>query len=254
MSRSQSETGLALASARGLVQANDTFQEFSLPATASAPDLSEIAVQLKAKDLPKSVRVVVSATHAPVWLVPAPPVRLSAQEMRGWVYEAMTERFGDLLASWELCWDYPPPGEEVLVCAIKKDFLSELRGAIESANKTLASVEPWVVAALRLSQRELQAQHYWIALAETSRLSLARISSAGQTVQALVNFPLASAQDLHAEISRAVEAQCLVSPQLAAKDILLIDLTETDTHAFAPKPGLHQPRFDRCALELMLSE
>jgi hypothetical protein len=254
VSRSQSETKLALASGRGVFRANGTFHEFSLPAWASGPDLSEIAVQLKAKDLPKSVRVVLSAVHAPVWLVSAPPVRLSTQEMQGWVYEAMTERFGDLVASWELCWDYPPPGEEVLVCAIKKDFLSELRGAIESANKTLASVEPWVVAALRLSQRELQAQNYWIALAETGRLSLARMSSAGQTVQALVNFPRASAQDLQAEMSRAIVAQCLVSPQLAAQEILLIDLTETDSHAFASKVGLHQPRFDRSALELLLTE
>lgn len=121
------------------------------------------------------VRVVLSHELARVWLLPAPPVRLSTDEMKGWVQGHLAQQFGDAAQGWRLVWQPTPPGQPVLAGAIEAGWFAALQQILSTHGLKPAAVEPWLATACARLPAALGREGAWLALAEPGRITLARV-------------------------------------------------------------------------------
>jgi len=120
-------------------------------------------------------RVVLSHELARVWLLPAPAVRLSAGEMKGWVHEHLKKQFGDAVEDWRSVWQPAPPGQPVLTGAIEAGWLAALQQTLSQHGLKPVAVEPWLAPACLRLPAALGRGAVWLALAEPGRITLARL-------------------------------------------------------------------------------
>jgi hypothetical protein len=254
VSRSRSELQVVIASDRLGARVNGAWREEAMALTGDTFDVSNLVALLKSAEAPALVRICLSPFHAPVWRVPAPPVRLTRNEMQGWVNEVLAQRFGELLQRWQLCWDYPPPEQDILVSAIEKSTIRALQQAVEGCGKRLVSIEPWLVSVMRASQREWSSKEYWLGVVEPGRVSLARISERGQPVMALLSQPLSNDNNSEQEIRQAIDRQTVIDPSLKTPHVWLLDLSSGQASYPRNAGDFHYPKWKTSALELMAQD
>lgn len=112
---------------------------------------------------------------AAMHLLPPPPVRLRAGEMRGWLEEQLTADFGAEVRSWRLAWQDVPPGRPVPVASLPADRYQALLDRLPATGVEARHVAPWFVSAWARHHRALGRRAAWLALAEPGRLVLARV-------------------------------------------------------------------------------
>lgn len=120
-------------------------------------------------------RVVLSHHFAPVYLLPAAPVRLSHGELQGWARERLMTQFGEPARNWHLAVHAEPPGDPFLVSTLLPERLSELQGTLAAAGVRAISLQPWLAVACNRHRVALGRGDGWLALAEPGRLTLARL-------------------------------------------------------------------------------
>lgn len=135
--------------------------------------LKAVADILDARRLQGRAEIILSHQLAPVWLLPAAPVRLSWKETEGWVRERLAEQFGDLAGQWRLAWEAPPPGDPILASGVEAAWLGKLVDILKAKSVKPVGVRPWLAAACNGHARKLGSGTAWLALAENGRLTLA---------------------------------------------------------------------------------
>lgn len=144
------------------------------PVAEGGDVLAALDELLRPLQLRGRVRVVLSHELARVWLLPSPPVRLNAAEMKGWVREHLARQFGEPVQGWRLAWQPAPPGQPVLTGAVEAGWFAAMRQILSEHGLKLAAVEPWLApACARL--RAAPGGRAWLALAEPGRITLARL-------------------------------------------------------------------------------
>lgn len=120
-------------------------------------------------------RVVLSHHFAPVYLLPATPVRLSHAELLGWARERLVSQFGESARNWQLVAQAEPPGDPFLVSTLPPERLSELDAVLATAGVRAIGLQPWLAVACNRYRASLGRGTAWLALAEPGRLTLARM-------------------------------------------------------------------------------
>lgn len=120
--------------------------------------------------------VVLSHHFARALLLPPPPVRLSAQEMDGWVAGRLVESYGPEAQAWRPVWQDVPPGRPLPVAVMEGGHYDTLARHLREAGLTLNRAEPWLAAAWNRHRRSLSGTG-WLALLEPGRLALARVEA-----------------------------------------------------------------------------
>ncbi len=133
--------------------------------------LAELLGSLKLKG---RARVVLSHEMARVWLLPAPPVRLKTDEMKGWISAYLARHFGIATDGWQLAWQPAPPGQPVFAGAIDVGWLAAMNQVLKDKGVKPVAVEPWLVTVSHRLRNKLGKGAAWLALAEPGRITLAR--------------------------------------------------------------------------------
>lgn len=120
-------------------------------------------------------RVVLSHHFAPVYLLPATPLRLSHAELQGWARERLVAQFGESARNWLLVTQAEPQGDPFLVSTLPPERLSELNAVLSAAGVRAISLQPWLAVACNRHRASLGRGTAWLALAEPGRLTLARM-------------------------------------------------------------------------------
>lgn len=166
---------VAIAPGHVAVAAGRRFRE----ATVAKPGWNEALKtlsELLAEERPGArARVVLSHHFAPVYLLPATPVRLSSEELGGWAREQMVVQYGEAARDWQLAIHAEPPGDPFLVSTLLSEQLSDVRETLDAAGIKAVSVHPWLAVVCNQHRASLGRGTAWLALAEPGRLMLARL-------------------------------------------------------------------------------
>ena len=219
MSRSPNKLRIAITPSCIGVQSNDIWHEIAVSShhPHHQPDLSELAQQLLSLKVKGDAEITLSARVAPTWLLPSPPVRLKQSEMEGWVTDEMTSRFGDLAESWQLSWDFPAPGESVLVAAVDLVWLGQLLDALNLAGATARTIQPWLSVAYRACSDEIGRRSAWLTLIEPGQISLAGFTSGAFSV--LRNNTIDDQSDVVAVLTDMLNREALTAPEFKPQEI-----------------------------------
>ncbi|MDD4882595.1 MAG: hypothetical protein PHX10_13535 [Gallionellaceae bacterium] len=147
--------------------------ELTVPAEQPDALMRTLAEALAAARCKGRVEVVLSHALAPVWLVPAPALRLNWTETRGWVHEQLTNQLGDRVGHCRLAFQPAAPGEPLLVSALDETWLASLMTTLAGKGARAHTIQPWLVAAGNRRREKLRRGANWLALAEPGRLTLA---------------------------------------------------------------------------------
>jgi hypothetical protein len=145
---------------------------------------------------------VLSHHFARSFLVPPPPVRLSAQEMAGWLPDCLARDYGAEAAGWELAWQDAAPGRPVPVAALDRERLARLQARLAQDGLGLKSLEPWFASAWNRHRAALGRQSGWFALLEPGRMALARVAAGRPVALRTQQCAGAPAEELQAMIRR----------------------------------------------------
>ncbi|MEW6679351.1 MAG: hypothetical protein AB1421_15665 [Pseudomonadota bacterium] len=124
---------------------------------------------------PGRLRVYLSHHFASLHLLPPPSVRLSAEEMAGWLQEHLVRDYGTEADAWRLAWQDAAPGRPVPVTAMPQAQYDALHACLADAGARLALLAPWFLPAWARHGRAAAPAggKGWLVLAEPGRLALA---------------------------------------------------------------------------------
>lgn len=132
-----------------------------------------LAVALAAARCRGRAEVVLSHALAPVWLLPAPALRLDWNETRAWLRERLADRLGEAGRACRLAFQPAPPGDPLLVSALDDGWLAGLEKALAGNGVRASAVRPWLASAWNRHRARLRRGGHWLVLAEPGRLNLA---------------------------------------------------------------------------------
>ena len=173
MSRLWPKVRIAIAPTYVAVAGHGSVRESAVKEASSEAVLKTLADLLAELHLRGRAEVVLSHQLAPIWLLPAPPVRLNWQETGGWVRERLTAQFGEMAAKWHLIWQLAPPGEPILASGVDAAWLQNFTSILQAKGIKPQRAEPWLAATCNRHRRALSAGATWLALAEPGRITLA---------------------------------------------------------------------------------
>lgn len=176
--------------------------------------LASLATLHRQHGLRARVRVVLSHHFVGLHLVAAPPTRLSAEEMAGWLHERMWADFGAEAETWRLAWQDAPPGRPIAVASLAESHYADLVAHLADAGARLDALAPWCVPAWARHGARL-GRHGWLALLEPGRLVCLRWEHGGFTHLAGARLatpapePAPSAAALAPQLNTALARQAL---------------------------------------------
>lgn len=146
-----------------------------LPVATDRPDglMHTLAEAIEASRCKGRADVVLSHALAPVWLLPAPELRLDWRETRGWARDQLAGQLGDRIGQCRLAFQPAPPGTPVLVSVLDEQWLSGLSTTLIGRGIKPRRLQPWLAEAVNRRWPRLRRGTNWLALAEPGRLTLA---------------------------------------------------------------------------------
>ena len=185
----------------------------------------------------QGVRIGLSHHFAGLHLLPAPPVRLAAEEMRGWLSERLAEDFGVEAEGWRLAWEDVPPGRPVPVTSLPAERYDALRDRLLASGHAVKQLSPWLASAWRQHHRAIGRGRAWLALLEAGRLVLLRVAKGRPTSVVMSRLGDASVDSQASLLAAAIARQALHLGVAAEGDVWLL-APDQRVDAFPPGSSL----------------
>ena len=135
--------------------------------------LAEILTESTWQDA--AVRVVVASVWARFGMVPAPASRLDEAARHAHARYVLGDRYGEGIADWQIAIEDAAPGRTSAACALPRDVMVALEGALAPARLKLISVQPFLVVAFNAWRRTLPKGDLWFIALEEGWVSAVEI-------------------------------------------------------------------------------
>jgi hypothetical protein len=122
-----------------------------------------------------AVRVVVANVWARFGMVPAPASRLDDAARRAHARYVLGDTYGEGIADWQVALEDAAPGRTSAACALPRDVMAALEGALAPARLKLISVQPCLVVAFNAWRRSLPRGDLWFIALEEGWVSAVEI-------------------------------------------------------------------------------
>jgi hypothetical protein len=122
-----------------------------------------------------NARVVVADAWARFGMVPAPVSRLDDAARRAHARYVLGDTFGEGIADWQVALEDTVPGRTAAACALPRDLMAAIEGALAPARLKLISVQPWLVVAFNAWRRSLPRGDLWFIALEEGWVSAVEI-------------------------------------------------------------------------------
>ena len=206
--------------------------------------LSSLSAALPAAGKVRTLRVLLSHHFAGLHVLPPPAMRLSSEEMGGWLQEHLLRDYGTESETWRLAWQDVAPGQAVPVTTLPQLQYDSLHTLLVESGVRLTLLAPWFqIAWARHAGAARRAG--WLALAEPGRLALARLERGRLHDLTLTRLETAGAIPLGRQIRTAVTRDALLRgveqppqvPVFAPELSLAADVAGAKTGIQALAPG-----------------
>jgi len=125
------------------------------------------------------LEVVISSHFVRYALAPWSEKLVGDAERLAFARLAFRDVYGSLVDQWEICLDDQPAGQPALACAIDRELLAALRGAVTGVGARLEAVTPALADCVNRHRRALKAREFCLANVEPGRVTFAFRGRAG---------------------------------------------------------------------------
>ena len=207
MSRFRSEP-LALALVPGAVGIVSGARAEQLPVVAQDGWVAGLAAlsDWLAADKPRAVRarMLVSARHTRLCLVPWPGRHLSAEQWQAWVRLHLETAYGDM-QGWRIALDPGRYGQPRLACALPVDLVTQWQGLCKRHRLADGLLQPYAIQAWNHWRRAVRPGQIW-AVAESDCIVWSRAGPAGWAMVRSTRAR-ASAEELPSVVAAELQLQ-----------------------------------------------